>query len=83
MSFFINYALQYTKHYQFGMIIMSINVGIIMDPIESISFKKDTSLALLDAAKRKGWNLFYMEQKDLALEQGEAFANMCARRFYG
>lgn len=47
-----------------------------MDPIESISFKKDTSLALLDAAQRKGWQLFYMEDKDLALENGVAVANM-------
>jgi len=77
MSILTNYALQYIKYYQFGMINMSINIGIIMDPIESIAFKKDTSLALLDAAQRKGWNLFYMEQKDLALEQGEAVANMC------
>ncbi len=55
---------------------MSIKLGIVMDPIESISFKKDTSLALLDAAQRKGWELFYMEDKDLALENGVAVANM-------
>ena len=55
---------------------MTIKVGIVMDPIESISFKKDTSLALLDAAQRKGWQLFYMEDKDLALENGVAVANM-------
>ena len=48
-----------------------------MDPIESIAYKKDTSLAMMDAAQRKGWEIFYMEQKDLALEQGRAFANMC------
>ncbi len=53
-----------------------IKVGIIMDPIESIAFKKDTSLALMDAAQRKGWQLFYMEQGDLALDQGRAFAQM-------
>lgn len=57
---------------------MTIKVGIVMDPIESISFKKDTSLALLDAAQRKGWQLFYMEDKDLALENGVAVANMAA-----
>ena len=47
-----------------------------MDPIEDITFKKDTSLALMDAAQRKGWDLFYMEQSDLALEQGRATAQM-------
>lgn len=55
---------------------MSINIGIIMDPIESISYKKDTTLALMDAAQRKGWQLYYMEQSDLALEQGQAMARM-------
>lgn len=55
---------------------MSIKLGIVMDPIEGIAFKKDTSLALLDAAQRKGWDLYYMEQSDLALEQGRAMASM-------
>jgi glutathione synthase len=55
---------------------MSIKLGIVMDPIEGIAFKKDTSIALLDAAQRKGWELFYMEQADLALEQGRAMASM-------
>ena len=55
---------------------MSIKLGIVMDPIEGIAFKKDTSIALLDAAQRKGWELFYMEQSDLALEQGRAMASM-------
>lgn len=55
---------------------MSIKVGIIMDPIESITYKKDTTLALMDAAQRKGWQLYYMEQSDLALEQGQAMARM-------
>ncbi|MFT7108760.1 MAG: glutathione synthase [Psychrobacter glaciei] len=55
---------------------MSIKLGIVMDPIEDIAFKKDTSIALLDAAQRKGWELFYMEQADLALEQGRAMASM-------
>ncbi len=56
---------------------MSFKLAIVMDPIEGIAFKKDTSLALLDAAQRKGWQLFYLEQADLALDQGRAMANMC------
>lgn len=55
---------------------MTIKLGIVMDPIESIAFKKDTSLALLDAAQRKGWELYYMEQGDLALNQGKAMGRM-------
>jgi glutathione synthase len=57
---------------------MSLKVAVIMDPIEGIAFKKDTTLALLDAAQRKGWQLYYMEQADLALENGRAFGRMAA-----
>ncbi|MBP5143673.1 response regulator [Pseudomonas chlororaphis] len=31
----------------------------------SISYKKDSSLAMLLAAQERGWTLFYMEQRDL------------------
>ncbi|RDL44802.1 glutathione synthase [Marinomonas piezotolerans] len=53
---------------------MTIKLGIVMDPIESITYKKDTSLAMLWAAADKGWSLYYMEQKDLYLNNGKAFA---------
>lgn len=47
-----------------------------MDPIESISFYKDSSLAMLWAAQRKGWQLWYMEQHDLYLRDGVVMARM-------
>jgi len=50
---------------------MSKRIAIVMDPIGSINFAKDTSLALLLAAKEKGWSLIYLEQQDLYLENGE------------
>lgn len=53
---------------------MNKKLGVVMDPIASINFKKDTTLALLLAAQERGWTLFYMEMKDLYLEQGEAKA---------
>jgi glutathione synthase len=46
-----------------------------MDPIADITFYKDTTLALLLAAQERGWDLYYMEQKDLYLLQGEARAS--------
>jgi glutathione synthase len=52
---------------------MTIKLGIVMDPIASITFKKDTSLAMLWAAADKGWELYYMEQKDLYLNGGKAY----------
>lgn len=59
---------------------MTIKVGIVMDPIESIAYKKDTSLALLWAAQRKGWELHYMEQRHLYLRDGKAQAQMAPLR---
>ena len=55
---------------------MTIKVGIVMDPIESITYKKDTSLALLWAAQRKGWELHYMEQRHLFMRDGQVQARM-------
>ena len=55
---------------------MTISLGVVMDPIADIKFYKDTTLALLLAAQERGWNLHYMEQRDLYLLQGEARANM-------
>ncbi|VAW56292.1 Glutathione synthetase [hydrothermal vent metagenome] len=39
-----------------------------MDPIESITPYKDSSLAMLLAAQKKGWRLFYIQQNGLYLE---------------
>ncbi|AGZ33252.1 glutathione synthase [Pseudomonas sp. SWI6] len=55
---------------------MSVRLGIVMDPIASISYKKDSSLAMLLAAQARGWSLFYMEQRDLYLGAGQARAQM-------
>ncbi|MDD1014080.1 glutathione synthase [Pseudomonas rubra] len=55
---------------------MSVRLGIVMDPIARISYKKDSSLAMLLAAQERGWSLFYMEQQDLYQGAGEARARM-------
>lgn len=55
---------------------MSRDIGVVMDPIGACNFKKDTSLALLWAARDRGWRLWYMEQGDLYLDQGLARARM-------
>ncbi len=54
---------------------MALSLGVVMDPIADIKFYKDTTLALLLAAQERGWDLHYMEQKDLYLLQGEARAS--------
>jgi len=45
-----------------------------MDPIESIKPKKDSSLAMLLEAERRGAEIHYMLQADLKLVGGEALA---------
>ena len=50
---------------------MSKKLGIIMDPIQSINFKKDTSLLILLAAKKSGFTLYLIEQNDLYLDCDE------------
>jgi glutathione synthase len=47
-----------------------------MDPISTIKVHKDSSFAMLLAAQARGWQLFYMEQADLYLQDGRAFASM-------
>jgi len=54
---------------------MAIRLGIIMDPIEDIHFKKDSSLAMLLAAQNRGWELEYMELQDMYLAGGQARAS--------
>lgn len=55
---------------------MSLRLGIVMDPIADITFKKDSSLAMLLAAQARGWSLFYMEQQDLYQARGQARGRM-------
>jgi glutathione synthase len=61
---------------------MTVKLGVVMDPIADISYKKDTTMAMLWAAQDRGWELFYMEQSDLYLEQGVARARMASLQVY-
>ncbi|MDX1434154.1 MAG: glutathione synthase [Gammaproteobacteria bacterium] len=49
-------------------------MGVVMDPIGSINVKKDSTLAMLLAAERRGWSLHYMEPNDLTLRDGVCHA---------
>ena len=49
---------------------MSRLLGIVMDPIESIQPKKDSTLAMLLAAQRRGWKLVYFQQGGLSVKDG-------------
>ena len=53
-----------------------ISLGVVMDPITTINYHKDSTLAMLLAAQKRGWQLFYMEQGDLYLRDGIAQGRM-------
>ena len=55
---------------------MGKSLGVVMDPIQSINYTKDTSLSLLLAALRQGYKLFYMEQRHLFLDGGNPRAEV-------
>ncbi len=40
-------------------------IAFIMDPLPGLSLKKDSTLAMIQAAQARGWNLAYLEQGDL------------------
>lgn len=54
---------------------MKTKLGVIMDPIADIHYKKDSTLAMLWEADRRGFEIFYFEQKDLFLRDGKAFGH--------
>src|ERR1700682_5663520 len=51
-------------------------LGVVMDPIADIKYAKDSTLAILLAAQARGFALSYMEQADLSLRDGKAFARL-------
>jgi glutathione synthase len=53
-----------------------------MDPIRSINYHKDTTLALLLAAQNHGYELFYMEQKSLFIDSTGPGAKMSSLKVH-
>src|SRR6516162_7033415 len=51
-------------------------LGVVMDPIGAISYAKDSTLAMLLAAQAHGFELAYLEQRDLLLRDGVALERM-------
>lgn len=44
-----------------------------MDPIESIHYENDTTLAMLWEAQKRGWQIYYFEQHNLFMRDGVPF----------
>lgn len=54
---------------------MSKHLGVVMDPIGSIKPNKDSTLAMLLAARAKGWTLHYMGLESIFVIDGEVHAH--------
>ena len=61
---------------------MTKKIGIVMDPIEQINYKKDSSLAMLWAAQDRGWEIFYITPNELYIENGIAKALYCPLKVF-
>ncbi len=55
---------------------MTRRLAVIMDPIESIKPHKDSSLAMLLEAQRRGWKIRYGTLNDIWIRDGEAFGRL-------
>ncbi len=51
-------------------------IAVVMDPIGSVNYKKDSTLAMLWAAMKRGHTLWYLEAGDLSLREGRAYGRM-------
>ena len=51
-------------------------LAVLMDPIANVTYKKDSTLAMLWAAAKRGHNLWYIEPDGLSLRAGETWARM-------
>src|ERR1700746_1110584 len=51
-------------------------LGVVMEPIGAISYAEVSRLAMLLAAQARGFQLSYLEQRDLLLRDGVALGRM-------
>lgn len=51
-----------------------IKLGVLMDPIESINIKKDSTFAMMLEAQARGWELHYILQSDMYVQEGISYA---------
>ena len=51
-----------------------VHIAFLMDPIASVNLKKDSTLAMIRAALRRGWRVSYLEQRDLGWKDDRPMA---------
>jgi len=50
-------------------------LGVVMDPIESINIKKDSTFEMIWQAQQLGWQVEYFEMDDLSIDNGRALGS--------
>ena len=50
-------------------------LGVVMDPIDSINIKKDSTFEMIWQAQQLGWQIDYFEMRDLSIANGVALGN--------
>ncbi|MDP6375080.1 MAG: glutathione synthase [Pseudomonadales bacterium] len=53
-------------------------IAFVMDPLESLALKKDSTLAMIRSAQQRGWQITYLQQTDLFFAQEMPMA-LCRR----
>lgn len=61
---------------------MTVKLGVVMDPIQNIHYKKDTTLGMLLEAQKRGWELYYFETKNLMILDGVPFGDARKLKVY-
>lgn len=54
----------------------TLDMAVVMDPIADVAYKKDTTLAMLWAAQKRGHRLWYLQPEDLYLKDGRAMGRL-------
>lgn len=54
------------------------SIAFVIDPLDSLTIKKDSTLAMMWAAQRRGWDVSSLQTHDLSWERGQVF--LAARR---
>jgi glutathione synthase len=55
---------------------MGIRVGFVIDPFSQINPKKDSTLAMINAAAARGWQCYVMFMNDLFVHNGASYGNV-------
>ena len=60
-----------------------INVAFLMDPLDSLNLKKDSTLAMIKEAQLRKYNVYYFTLDDLVIRQGAPYAKFAKLRLKG